>query len=52
MSKYKVKMLINTNHLEVYFDNEFSIGLEYTSRIFCVNILFLKINIIFLCRLK
>lgn len=48
MSKYKVKMLANINHLEIYLDDEFSLGLEYTSGIFCVNILFLKINIIFI----
>lgn len=42
---YKVKMLVCVKHLEIYFDNEFAVGLEYSSGIFAINLLFLKINI-------
>lgn len=43
--KYKVLMLMGINHLEVYLDNEFAIGLSFDSGIFEINLVFLKINI-------
>lgn len=43
--KYKVKMLYSDKHIEIYIDNEFSLGIEYDNKMLSINLLFLKIDL-------
>jgi hypothetical protein len=43
--KYKVKMLYSNKHIEIYMENQFSLGIEYNDKMLSINLLFLKIDL-------